>query len=64
MAAQTFRKNYNLSLNQPLPNLINILENIGIIIIEIDNPNGKFSSFDGLSEVVNNIPFIILLNDI
>ena len=37
---------------------------IGIVIIEIDNPDERFSDFDGLSEVVNNIPLIVLLSDI
>ncbi len=64
LAAEEFRKNYKLSINQPIPDLINILENIGIVIIEIDNPDERFSDFDGLSEVVNNIPLIVLLSDI
>ena len=64
LAAEEFRKNYKLSINQPISDLINILENIGILIIEIDNANGKFSDFDGLSEVVNDVPLIILLNNI
>ncbi len=64
LAAEEFRKNYKLSINQPIPDLINILENIGILIIEIDNSNGKFSDFDGLSEVVGNVPLIVLLNNI
>ncbi len=64
MSAEEFRRDYKLSTNQPIPDLINTLENIGIIIIEIDNPNGKFSDFDGFSEFVNDIPFIVLLNNI
>lgn len=52
LAAEKFRKNYKLSINQPITDLTNILENIGILIIEIDNPDGKFSDFDGLSEIV------------
>lgn len=64
LAAEEFRKNYKLSINQPIPDLINILENIGILIIEIDNPDGRFSDFDGLSEVVKYIPLIVLLNNI
>jgi Zn-dependent peptidase ImmA (M78 family) len=62
-AAENFRKDYKLSINQPISELINILENLGIVIIQIDNHNEKFSDFDGLSEVVNNIPIIILLKD-
>lgn len=64
LAAEEFRKNYKLSINQPITDLINILENIGILIIEIDNTNGKFSGFDGLSEIVEDVPLIVLLNDI
>ena len=64
LAAEEFRKNYKLSINQPIPDLINILENIGILIIEIDNSNGKFSDFDGFSEVVKDVPLIVLLNNI
>lgn len=64
LAAEEFRKNYKLSINQPIPNLINMLENIGILIIEIDNTNERFSDFDGLSEVVRDIPLIVLLNNI
>ncbi len=64
LAAEEFRKNYKLSINQPITNLINTLENIGILIIEIDNTNGNFSDFDGLSEIVEDVPLIVLLNDI
>jgi Zn-dependent peptidase ImmA (M78 family) len=60
-AAENFRRDYELSINQPIAELINMLENLGIIIIQIENPNERFSDFDGLSEVVNNIPIIILL---
>ena len=62
-AANSFRKDYDLSVNQPISDLINILENLGIIIIQIDNTDEKFSDFDGLSEIVNNIPIIVLLKD-
>lgn len=62
-AANNFRKHYELSMNQPLPDLISILENIGILIIQIDNPDDRFRDFDGLSEIVNNIPIIVLLKD-
>ena len=58
-----FRKDYNLSINQPIFDLINTLENIGIIIIQIENKHNKFNGFDGLSEIVNNIPIIVLLKD-
>ncbi len=64
IAAEEFRKNYKLSINQPISDLINMLENIGIVVIEIDNTNEKFSDFDGLSEEVKDIPVIVLLNNI
>lgn len=62
-AADSFRKDYELSINQPISDLINILENLGIIIIQIDNSDERFSDFDGLSEIVNGIPIIVLLKD-
>lgn len=62
-AANSFRKYHQLSINQPISDLISILENLGILIIQIENPNERFSDFDGLSEIVNNIPIIVLLKD-
>lgn len=59
--ASSFRNDYKLSINQPIPDLINILENIGIIIIQIDDIDNKFKDFDGVSEIVDNIPVIVLL---
>lgn len=64
IAAEKFRNDYKLSINQPISDLINVLENLGIIIIQIENPNERFADFDGLSEFVNNIPIIVLLDDI
>lgn len=61
--ATKFRNDYKLSIDQPIGDIISILENLGIIIILIDNINNKFSDFDGLSEIVNNIPVIVLLKD-
>lgn len=60
-AADKFRKDYELSINQPISDLISILENIGSIIIQIDNDDDRFADFDGLSEIVSNIPVIVLL---
>lgn len=62
-AANDFRKDYKLSINQPISDLINILENLGIIIILIDNSDERFIDFDGLSEIVSDIPIIVLLKD-
>lgn len=63
-AANDFRNYIKISNIQPISNLINILENLGIIIIQIKNPNNRFDDFDGLSEIVNNIPVIVLLDGI
>lgn len=63
-AAADFRNYIKISNKQPLSDLINILENLGIIIIQIKNSNNRFDDFDGLSEIVNNIPIIVLLDGI
>lgn len=63
-AANDFRNYIKISNKQPISDLINILENLGIIIIQIKNPNNRFDDFDGLSEMVNNIPVIVLLDGI
>ena len=63
-AANDFRNYIKISNKQPISDLINILENLGIIIIQIKNPDNRFDDFDGLSEIVNNIPVIVLLDGI
>ena len=63
-AANDFRNHIKISNKQPISDLINILENLGIIIIQIKNPNNRFDDFDGLSEIVNNTPVIILLDSL
>ncbi len=63
-AATKFRNDINISLLQPISDLMNTLENIGIIIIQIPNYNNAFDAFDGLSEIVNNVPVIVLLDGI
>ena len=64
LAANNFRNFINISNKQPLSDLINTLENLGIVIIQIKNFNNRFDDFDGLSENVNNIPVIVLLDGI
>ncbi len=64
ISADEFRKDNHLSLKQPIFDLMNTLENLGIVIIEIDNINNKFNDFDGANEIIDGIPFIILLNNI
>lgn len=61
-AAINFRKKINLSDNIPMSDLTSVLENIGINIVYIEN-KGDFDGFDGLSEIVNGIPFIVVLKD-
>ena len=61
LIAEKFKKDFDLSINQPISDLISVLENNGILIIQIDNQDDKFKDFDGLSEVINNIPIIVLL---
>ena len=63
-AANKFRKNLGFSNNQPIYNLIDTLENIGVIIIQISNNEKLFDDFDGLSEIINNKPIIIIRDDI
>ncbi len=63
-AANDFRKFINISNKQPISDLINILENLGIVIIQIQNPNHRFDDFDGLSEIVDGIPVIVVLDSI
>ena len=62
-ASIEFRNKYNLSSIQPLYELISTLENIGIIVIKIPNKNKQFDGFDGLSEIINGIPVIVLCDD-
>lgn len=59
-AAINFRNDINISNKQPIVDLIQILENLGIVIIQIKNTDNRFKDFDGLSEIVTNIPTIIL----
>ena len=63
-AADDFRNYIKISNKQPISDLINVLENLGIIIIQIKNLDNRFDDFDGLSEIVNNIPVIVLLDGI
>lgn len=60
-SAEDFRKNFiNLSSKLPISDLTSILENLGIIIIYIKNYDNKFKGFDGLSEMIDGIPIIVL----
>ena len=59
-----FRHYIEISNMQPITDLTSVLENLGILIVQIDNPNNLFNGFDGLSEMVENVPVIVLLNGI
>ena len=64
-AAKKIRqKVINISNKLPISDLTSILENLGIIIVYIKNIDGKFNDFDGLSEIVDGTPVIVLLDDI
>jgi len=63
-AANDFRKDIKISSRQPISDLINILENLGVVIIQIKNPLHQFDDFDGLSEIVDGIPIVVIQNDI
>lgn len=58
-SADKVRKVLNLSSKQPIPNLIDVLENAGIFIIQVNLPE-SLSKFDGASEIVDGKPFIII----
>lgn len=64
LAANKFRKYIEISEIIPVSDLINILENIGIIVILLKNTNNRFNGFDGFSEIVDGYPIIVLLDDI
>ncbi len=58
---EKFRTDFlNISIKQPVTNLTDILESMGIVIIYINNHIEYFDSFDGLSETVNKVPIIVL----
>lgn len=56
-AAKELRKYLGLSINGPVSNLVEVLENKGILVffIEIDN-----EYFSGMNGTVNGIPYIVL----
>ena len=60
--AYKFRSDYNLTATLPVSNLINVLENLGIIIISIKNLDYLFEGFDGFSEIIEGLPVIVILD--
>lgn len=64
-AANRFRaKVINISNIQPISDLTSILENLGIVIVYVKNYDNRFNDFEGLSEIVNGIPVIVLLDGV
>lgn len=63
-AANNFREYIGISNRQPISDLINIIENLGMMVVQIKNLNNKFDDFDGLCEIINGIPIIVILDDI
>jgi Zn-dependent peptidase ImmA (M78 family)/DNA-binding XRE family transcriptional regulator len=57
--ANQLRSQWNLGL-EPLPSLIDIFEEHGIKVFEIDNR--QYPNFDGLSAHINNMPIIVIGN--
>lgn len=57
ICAKKLRNWLNLSAEGPIINLINILENNGILVYIIDFPDNKFSGING---VVNGYPYIAI----
>ena len=62
--AEKFRKDYNIGSKLPIANLCNIIEDIGISVIIIDDKNGNFVGFDGVSDTVEGYPFVCISSDI
>lgn len=63
-AAISFRTYIGISNRQPISDLINIIENLGILVVQIKNINNNFDDFDGLCEIINGIPIIVILDNI
>ncbi len=57
--ADQVRKQWKLGL-EPMPDLIDIFEEHGIKVFEIDNQ--QYPKFDGLSAGINNMPIIVIGN--
>jgi Zn-dependent peptidase ImmA (M78 family)/DNA-binding XRE family transcriptional regulator len=63
-AANKFRKEHQINEVLPLTNLCDIIENLGIAVIIIKNDKNIFEGFDGVSQVVDGVPFICISADI
>ena len=56
-AAKELRKYLEISINGPVPNLVEILENKGILVLFIEVNSDYFSGMNG---TVNGIPYIVI----
>lgn len=56
-AAKELRKYLGISINGPVPNLVEILENKGILVLFIEVDSNYFSGMNG---TVNGIPYIVI----
>ncbi len=63
-ASIKFRNYFKFSMLHPISDLINTLENLGVVIIQISNLDNRFDDFDGLSEFVEGVPIIVVLDNI
>ena len=63
-AAYKFRKDNQINEVFPLANLCDIIENLGIFVVIVNDNKKLFKDFDGVSELVNNFPFICISSDI
>lgn len=59
MVANEIRRQWKLG-SDPLPDLLDIFEEHGIKVFEIDNQ--QYPKFDGLSASINNMPIIVIGN--
>lgn len=59
MVVNQIRQQWKLGI-EPLPDLIDIFEEHGIKVFEIDNQS--YPKFDGLSASINNMPLIVIGN--
>lgn len=59
LVSNQLRNQWNLGL-KPLPDMIDIFEEQGIKVFEIDNQ--QYPKFDGLSARINNMPIIVIGN--
>lgn len=64
IVAKKFRLDNDINEKIPLSNLCNIIENLGISVIVIENDDNYFKGFDGVSEIVDGVPFICFASDI